>query len=118
MRIARHAVLSALLLLAGFVPAWAAPAPRGLEGGNNGAAYRIQVPGNWNGTLVLYSHGYVPPAVENPPKDAPDAATEAYLLDHGYALAGSAYSATGWAVSEAVQDQVALLDLFEASVGK
>ncbi len=27
----------------------------------DGATYLIEVPANWNGTLFLYSHGYVPP---------------------------------------------------------
>ncbi|HYL12143.1 MAG TPA: hypothetical protein VEV41_03860, partial [Terriglobales bacterium] len=25
----------------------------------DGASYLIEVPANWNGTLLLYSHGYV-----------------------------------------------------------
>ena len=58
------------------------------------AAYRIQVPPDWNGTLVLYSHGYVPPGVPNPALSAPDPVTGGWLLDHGYALAGSAFSAS------------------------
>ena len=32
-----------------------------LTGTINGAAYTIEVPNPWNGTLVLYSHGYVFP---------------------------------------------------------
>src|SRR5262245_45917712 len=29
-----------------------------LRGSLDGANYTIQVPANWNGTLILYSHGY------------------------------------------------------------
>src|SRR6266851_5537810 len=73
---------------------------------SDGATYLIEVPSNWNGTLVLYSHGYVVPGQPNPAKDAGDPLTEAALLQQGYALAGSAYSATGWALQQAFQDQI------------
>src|SRR6266699_7354501 len=65
-----------------------------LGGTLGGANYTISVPSNWNGTLVLYSHGYVFPGQPNPARDAGDPVTEAALLQQGYALAGSAYSAT------------------------
>ena len=32
----------------------------------DGATYLIQVPPDWNGTLVLYSHGYVDPGQRKP----------------------------------------------------
>src|SRR5262245_61671481 len=70
----------------------------------NGAAYVIDVPGNWNGDLLLYSHGYVPPGSPNPPTDVGDPLTGNYLLGKGYALAGSAYRTTGWSVHEALED--------------
>lgn len=83
-----------------------------------GAAYLIQVPSPWNGTLVLYSHGYVTPGSANPARDVGDAATGAWLLAHGYALAGSSYSTTGWAIQQALHDQIALLDFFDSTVGQ
>jgi pimeloyl-ACP methyl ester carboxylesterase len=82
------------------------------------AQYKIEVPSNWNGTLLLWSHGYnsfTVPIV--PPDDAKDAATEAYLLSQGYALAGSAYARAGWSLEQAFQDQIALLDEFNKKVG-
>jgi pimeloyl-ACP methyl ester carboxylesterase len=82
------------------------------------ASYIISVPSNWNGTLVLYSHGYVFPGQPNPARDAGDPLTEAALLNQGYALAGSAYSTTGWALQQAFQDQIALLDFFYATCGQ
>jgi hypothetical protein len=33
--------------------------PDGLQ--SSGAIYRICVPGNWNGDLIVYAHGYVSP---------------------------------------------------------
>lgn len=87
-------------------------------GSIDGAAYLIQVPPNWNGTLVLYSHGYVVPGAPNPAYDVGDPATGAWLLAHGYALAGSSYSTTGWAIQQAFHDQIALLDYFDSHIGQ
>jgi len=85
---------------------------------SDGATYLIQVPAPWNGTLLLYSHGYVTPGSENPARVGADVATIQVLLQSGYALAGSSYSTTGWSIHEALQDQIALLDLFGATVGQ
>jgi len=83
----------------------------------DGATYLIQVPVDWNGTLVLYSHGYVAPGFANPARDVGDPLTGQYLLGHGYALAGSSYATTGWAIREALPDQIATLDEFDRLVG-
>lgn len=84
----------------------------------DGAAYLIQVPANWNGTLFLYSHGYVVPGSPNPAMDVGDPVTGAFMLASGYALAGSSYATTGWAIQQALPDQIAVLDVFNAQVGK
>ncbi len=81
------------------------------------ANFKIEVPANWNKTLVLYSHGYDSFFAPNPPPDAGDPVTGAWLLMHGYALAGSAYAKAGWSVQQAFQDQIALLDLFTTKFG-
>jgi|SRR5690348_9529654 len=83
----------------------------------DGATYRIEVPSSWNGTLLLYSHGYVTPGSPNPAHDAGDPATGAFLLGEGYALAGSSYATTGWALEQAIPDQIATLDAFDSQVG-
>ena len=83
----------------------------------DGATYVIDVPANWNGTLLLYSHGYVAPGGSNPAVDAGDPLTGGYLFQAGYALAGSSYATTGWAVHEALPDQIATLDVFESLFG-
>jgi hypothetical protein len=66
------------------------------------------VPSPWNGTLLLYSHGFGPPQAA----DAPDASTKQALLDRGYALVGSSYDPGGswWALSSALRDQFEALD--------
>ena len=87
-----------------------ATAPIEASGDIFGAPYRIRVPANWNGTLLVYAHGYRdradhPGEVDNRAADvAPSAALEPVLLAQGYALAGSAYRNNGWAVKEGIED--------------
>jgi pimeloyl-ACP methyl ester carboxylesterase len=83
----------------------------------DGATYLIEVPSPWNGTLLLYSHGYVVPGSPNPAQDVGDPGTRAFLLANGFALAGSSYATTGWAIHEALPDQMAVLDAFHDLVG-
>ena len=64
----------------------------------DGATWTIEVPGHWNGTVLLFSHGLVPPGAPNPAAVATDPVTEGALLEEGYALAGSSFATTGWAV--------------------
>src|SRR5712664_2025612 len=86
----------------------------------DGATYLIEVPANWNGTLFLYSHGYVIPGDSNPARDVAkgDLATHFFKLSSGFVLAGSSYATTGWAIHEAIPDQIAVLDLFKRMVGE
>ncbi|MFB7493647.1 alpha/beta hydrolase family protein [Streptomyces sp. NPDC056161] len=84
---------------------------------SSGAAYVMDVPAAWNGTVLLYSHGYVPAGLPNPAQNAPGTATLDSLLDQGYALIGSSYATNGWAVTDAVPDQLATLDLFTDQFG-
>lgn len=84
----------------------------------DGATYKIECPaGPWNGTLFLYSHGYVTPGSANPAQDAGDPVTGGWLLSHGFALAGSSYASTGWAIQQALPDQIGTLDVFGQSFG-
>src|ERR1700722_2487219 len=80
----------------------------------DGATFLIEVPANWNGTLFLYSHGYVVPGSPNPAQDfaITDPATRFFMLSSGFALAGSSYATTGWAIQQALPDQIAVLDIF------
>jgi len=78
---ARILALVALLALAATVVAGAATLKSVraagvtvLTGSIGGAAYRIEMPSDWNGTLLLYSHGYVAPGQPNPAHDVGDPA--------------------------------------------
>ncbi len=83
----------------------------------SGAAWTIDIPAGWNGTLLLYSHGYGG-GPTYPLRNAPGAAVGKELLARGYALAASSYSQDGWAVESALVDQTALLDLFAERHGR
>lgn len=70
-----------------------------------GAAYRVEVPANWNGKLVMYAHGYAGEgntlAVSNP-------SIRRYLIQNGYAWAASSYSKNFYDVRVGVEDTNAL----------
>ena len=121
--------IAALLLSGLMAGAGAASAAPGCGGSGSvttvngtladGASYEIQCPaGHWNGTLFLYSHGYVVPGSANPAEDVGDPVTGAWLLGNGYALAGSSYATTGWAIASALPDQIAALNAFDSSYGR
>lgn len=82
----------------------------------NGASWAVDMPANWNGTALLFSHGFNA-GPNNPARNRPHEGA-AQLLARGYALVGSSFSKTGWAVEEAVSDQIATLDAFATDFGK
>ncbi len=81
----------------------------------DGATWIADVPSNWNGTLLLFSHGYGPPIVADSPEQP---GVKTALLDRGYALVGSSYDPNGswWALDNAVSDQFQALDAAESGV--
>ncbi|MGZ4227939.1 MAG: hypothetical protein ACXVTC_17085 [Solirubrobacteraceae bacterium] len=103
---------AATLALLGATQAWAAPTATGML--PDGGTWIADVPANWNGTLLLYSHGYGTLTAA----DAPDPGTHDALLADGYALAGSSYDSSGslWALGSAVRDQVQTLAAVKKSV--
>jgi hypothetical protein len=115
------AAVTVLLVLA--VSASAAT-PLDVTGELNGAPYRIVVPADWNGTLLVFAHGYRDLADHPGEIDdrsapvAPSAALEPTLLAQGYALAGSAFATNGWAVREGIADTRALVSHFRSIVGQ
>src|SRR5262249_38903896 len=114
--------LLALLMAAGCVPSTPANtahrSPRTLTGSLGGASYLIQVPEPWNGVLLLYSHGGGALTQNPPAENSTDLVTAGYLLQHGYALAGSSFRSSGWFVEDALADDLALLGEFRRLVGR
>ena len=72
-----------------------------------GAAYRIEVPANWNGELVMYAHGYSGEGNQLPPTTS---VIRRHLIQNGYAWAASSYSKNSYDVRAGV-DGEALVQL-------
>jgi hypothetical protein len=117
----RTAILGAALLTAAgaaagtIAPAGADTTGTHVEGSlQDGGSWVADIPAHWNGTLLLYSHGFGTLTAA----DAPDPATATALLARGYALAGSSYDPNGslWALNSAVRDQFETLQAVQAGV--
>lgn len=86
-----------------------------LWGVSGGAGWRIEVPEEWNGVLVLYAHGFRGTGLEltvSMPR------IRRWLVSHGYAWAASSYSKNGYDVRQGVKDTHGLGELFNGLVGR
>lgn len=89
-------------------------------GVHQGAGYRIEVPDNWNGKLVLWAHGYRgdpatdPRALELTVDDHP---LRLFLVANGYAWAASSYSKNAYTPAQGARDTHALTWVFRHRVG-
>jgi pimeloyl-ACP methyl ester carboxylesterase len=81
----------------------------------HGALYRICFPGNWNGDLVLYAHGYVAPhhALSIPDDRIGSQSASGIVTEMGYAYATTSYRANGLIAADAVDDLLELVDTVE-----
>lgn len=104
------AVLLALsLALTVFLPTPSALADEEFTGElPNGTQWIAAVPDDWNGTVLLHSHGYLPSFVPfpNPAPTVGSIPAGSDLLDLGYALVASSYADKGWALPTAPDDQL------------
>lgn len=90
---------------------------------SKGAVYRYEVPHDWNGDLVMYTHGFrgcitdpstdalVPLTVESPP-------LREYYLSRGYAWAASSYSKNCYDVKDGVESTNRLVRIFSYEVAR
>ncbi|MDE2309038.1 MAG: hypothetical protein KGJ97_12210 [Xanthomonadaceae bacterium] len=102
----------------GSLPALAADLKPGTHAGTlQGAPYRIDLPADWNGNLVMLMHGYQPVGA---PHTAPMRAADAtpVFLKQGYAVAQSEYASQGWAVGDAIVDNERLRQYFIRAVAR
>ena len=112
----------ALVLTTGRPSAAPQVGPLDLSGSLNGAPYRIKVPAVWNGTLLVWVHGYRdkadhPGEIDDRTAElAPSAALEAPLLAQGFALAGSAFKDNGWAIEDGIKDTKNLVAFFRDTI--
>lgn len=110
-------LLASLALLAAPLCAQDAPPQPRILGGvlPGGAKWQAMVPANFNGSLLLWSHGYSPRI--DPAEPAP-AQYRDLLLARGYALIASDYGAGGWSLEQAVPAQRATVEAFAAREGR
>ena len=113
----RARILGLLLLLVFCVTDQARAANQVVDGRfGPGALYRLVRPDNWNGTLLLYAHGFVSTA--DPVALPPEADLFISLVTpQGVAVAYSSYSENGWAVKDGAQRTHQLLGIFESTFG-
>ncbi|HEX4156532.1 MAG TPA: alpha/beta hydrolase [Acidobacteriaceae bacterium] len=83
----------------------------------DGAAYRIDVPNEWNHSVIVYYHGYAQQPVTFHPS-ARLTGQLAPLLERHYAVIESAYSETGWALQQAYPETEALRRYFMRRFGQ
>ena len=77
--------------------------------------YQFAVPADWNGTLVIWNHGYS----FSPPGPNPDLGPLVDVqLAQGYAVAASSYSQSQWAVFNTRRDNARLVEAFAKQIGK
>ncbi|WP_249998668.1 S9 family peptidase [Actinoplanes sp. M2I2] len=95
-------------------PFIALPGARVHTGITAGAAYRIEVPDAWNGSLVVYAHGYRGTGTT---VYVDDPTLRAHYVARGYAWAASSYATNGYDVGQGVRDSVALIDVFRRVAG-
>jgi pimeloyl-ACP methyl ester carboxylesterase len=99
----------------GALPFTALPGATAYWGTHAGAGYRIEVPNNWNGELVMYAHGYR----GNPPNlTVSNPSIRQHLITQGYAWAASSYSANGYMPGTGAKDTHALMQYFNGLIGK
>ncbi len=83
------------------------------QGEIDGAKFRIDIPDNWNGGLVMYAHGYV--MVTQPARF--DETMPKVCQSLGFAIAQSLYSKQGWAAREGILETEALRRYFVEKYG-
>jgi pimeloyl-ACP methyl ester carboxylesterase len=81
-----------------------------------GSVYRLYLPTNWNGRLVVYVHGFV---ASEAPVSLPDEADLIISLvgPQGFAVAFSSFSSNGWEVKDGAQRSHQLLGIFTSKFG-
>ncbi len=97
------------------LPFDALPGAQAYWGVNAGAGYQIEVPDNWNGSLVIWAHGFRGTGLELTVDPHP---LREVLIPSGYAWAASSYTRNDYDISSGVQSTHALIKRFRGLVGK
>jgi pimeloyl-ACP methyl ester carboxylesterase len=87
----------------------------------NNAGYRIEVPHNWNGSLVMWAHGYRGDPATNPTAlelTVDNHPLREFLIAQGYAWAASSYSRNAYDPAQGAKDTHALTQFFNGRFAK
>jgi len=83
----------------------------------NGVPYRIDIPSDWNHSLVVYYHGYSLHTYSFKAAESINDSLQPFL-DRHYAVLQSAYSQGGWALEQALPETEALRLYFLKTYGQ
>ena len=86
-------------------------------GEHKGSGYRIEVPDNWNGDLLLWAHGYRG-LFSNEYLYVDDPPFRGSLIENGFAWAASSFSANFTDITVGVKDTKTLLKFFKKEIAK
>jgi hypothetical protein len=86
-----------------------------ISGVLDGAGYRIEIPQNWNGILVMYAHGYVGTGAA---LSITTPSIRQHLIEQGYAWAASSYSKNYYDVQAGIEDTNKLALAFQRIAGE
>jgi pimeloyl-ACP methyl ester carboxylesterase len=94
------------------------PGAKAFHGKYEGGLYRIEIPDNWNGDLVLFAHGFASNAGQNGSLLRVGVHRfREHIVTHGYAWAASSYRCNGYVPGQGLLDTMLLSDLFKQSNG-
>jgi hypothetical protein len=99
----------------GKLPFEALPGASAYWGLHTGAGFRAEVPDDWNGSLVLWAHGFRGTGLELTVDNHP---LRALLIPLGFAWAASSYSRNDYDVATGVEDTHALVQRLSGLIGR
>ena len=82
----------------------------------SGAAYRIDIPADWNHSLIVFYHGYSERPASFQIAESLNAQLQPFLQRH-YAIVQSGYSESGWALEQAFPETEQLRKYFLKAYG-
>ena len=97
------------------LPFVARPGATAYWGTHAGAAYQAEVPDNWNGSLVMYAHGFQGTGLELTvlmPR------IRQHLIESGFAWAASSYRANNYVPGLGAKDTHALANRISSIIGR
>lgn len=91
----------------------ALPGAKVFFGQNDTGLYRVEIPDDWNGELVLFAHGFVSNAGANGSMlRVGNSPIREHLIKRGFAWAASSYRCNGYVPGQGLLDTMALTELF------